>query len=485
MPVCIAGMHRSGTSMIAKILNVCGLYLGPEDELLYPESGYMGATIDDNPKGYWENIPFIEFNNEILKTFDGDYIRVPSLLSGWSNDPKLLPLKHRVAGLILKHQTQVFWGWKDPRNSLTLEFWQDVFPDLKVVICVRNPVEVIDSITGRNFTNRQDIIDWWLQYHKIMVSSLSRSPYMITHYESYFFDPKAEIERVCNFIGLDVSEDQVKEATLVIQSHLHRHIYPDELLEHALLPAAVRQHYAALCQEAGQTFQQIKSNLNYQNNVLKRSLIEAHKRLGIESDYQEQLAKALGDQAEHEKDYQERLNKVLTDHAAELASHDEFYQKELGELKHKHTELETIHAQMQKYYQQEIVRLNTETTRKDEFYQKELGELKHKHTELETVHAQMQKYYQQEIVRLNTETRTKRAKAGRMSAIDNSSVEPTFFTGKLIRGLYRRILPLDLRLRLRDFRSVVAAPFRSIYHFLVPLGIRLRLRNIRVQLIGR
>jgi hypothetical protein len=30
----IIGMHRSGTSMVTSRLNLCGLYLGPSEELL-------------------------------------------------------------------------------------------------------------------------------------------------------------------------------------------------------------------------------------------------------------------------------------------------------------------------------------------------------------------------------------------------------------------------------------------------------------------
>ena len=36
MPLCVTGMHRSGTSMVARLLNVCGLDLGPEADLLPP-----------------------------------------------------------------------------------------------------------------------------------------------------------------------------------------------------------------------------------------------------------------------------------------------------------------------------------------------------------------------------------------------------------------------------------------------------------------
>lgn len=35
-PVCVTGMHRSGTSLVARLLHECGFHLGREDELLAP-----------------------------------------------------------------------------------------------------------------------------------------------------------------------------------------------------------------------------------------------------------------------------------------------------------------------------------------------------------------------------------------------------------------------------------------------------------------
>ena len=46
-PILIAGMHRSGTSMVAELLYRCGLALGAEDQLFLPAN-------EDNPAGYWE-----------------------------------------------------------------------------------------------------------------------------------------------------------------------------------------------------------------------------------------------------------------------------------------------------------------------------------------------------------------------------------------------------------------------------------------------
>ena len=45
-PICIAGAHRSGTSMVMRLLHECGLYLGAESDLMPAQA--------DNPDGFWE-----------------------------------------------------------------------------------------------------------------------------------------------------------------------------------------------------------------------------------------------------------------------------------------------------------------------------------------------------------------------------------------------------------------------------------------------
>ena len=58
LAVCIAGMHRSGTSMVARILSECGVYLGEPTELLPPAP--------DNVAGPFEHKEFLQLNDEVL-----------------------------------------------------------------------------------------------------------------------------------------------------------------------------------------------------------------------------------------------------------------------------------------------------------------------------------------------------------------------------------------------------------------------------------
>jgi len=47
----ITGMHRSGTSFLARALNLYGVNLGNLESLLSHE----WKSLKDNPRGHWEN----------------------------------------------------------------------------------------------------------------------------------------------------------------------------------------------------------------------------------------------------------------------------------------------------------------------------------------------------------------------------------------------------------------------------------------------
>ncbi len=65
MPICITGMHRSGTSLLGKMLCQCGLFLGRNEDLI-PAS-------PDNPDGHWEHRRFVELNDEVLNAWGGGW----------------------------------------------------------------------------------------------------------------------------------------------------------------------------------------------------------------------------------------------------------------------------------------------------------------------------------------------------------------------------------------------------------------------------
>jgi len=58
MPACVTGMHRSGTSMVAHLLHLSGVYLGDPQDLF--------TATSHNQDGHWEHTRFIQLNDDIL-----------------------------------------------------------------------------------------------------------------------------------------------------------------------------------------------------------------------------------------------------------------------------------------------------------------------------------------------------------------------------------------------------------------------------------
>ena len=75
------------------------------------------------------------------------------------------------------------WGWKDPRNSLTLPFWQDLVPGLKTLIMVRNPLEVAYSMRERNGTSYAFGLRLWEIYNRRLIEAAGKHDRLVTHYD--------------------------------------------------------------------------------------------------------------------------------------------------------------------------------------------------------------------------------------------------------------------------------------------------------------
>jgi hypothetical protein len=243
MPVTIAGMHRSGTSMVARLLNLCGLDLGPDDQLLPPAP-------DNNPEGFWEHKAFVAVNDELLQRHHGTWHSPPDLDAGWEADPDLADLAERAAALACGFRDP--WGWKDPRTSLTLPFWQRAWPDLGAVICVRNPVAVAQSLLERDGFTYLTGLRLWLAYNRALLDAAPPGRRVVTHYETYFRDPEAELRRVLGLLGLPTDDEQVRAACATVKPDLRHSRITVAELERLGVPAPMIDCYARLSDEAGE-----------------------------------------------------------------------------------------------------------------------------------------------------------------------------------------------------------------------------------------
>lgn len=247
MPVVIAGMHRSGTSMVTRLLNLCGLYLGDEQNLLSPTK--------DNPEGFWENAQFQNMNDQILASFGGGWDIPPVLQTGWETSPHLTAIADK-AKLVIKEisQQNPVWGWKDPRNSLTLPFWKKLVLNPKIIVCIRNPFEVSHSLLRIGGASSIFSYNLWLTYNQQLLLSTNPDECIITHYDSFFRDPQAELRRLANFLEMEVSDEMISTACQTISKDLRHNYGSITNLRVTNAPAQLLYLYRELCLRAGSTY---------------------------------------------------------------------------------------------------------------------------------------------------------------------------------------------------------------------------------------
>jgi SAM-dependent methyltransferase len=215
--VCSLGMHRSGTSLTTRILNLLGVYLEPEEHLMGPNW--------INPKGFWEHQLLTNINNEIFARLGGSWHELPAFPWHWEDAPELADLRQQAQTLIeTNFGVAKLWGWKDPRTCLTLPFWQRLLPPMRYVIALRNPVDVAHSL--EHACSFEKGINLWLAYVKATLEHTAGQPRLFIFYDDLMADWRCELQRLSRFLGrpeLAEQADIQKAVEEFIDEELHHH----------------------------------------------------------------------------------------------------------------------------------------------------------------------------------------------------------------------------------------------------------------------
>lgn len=134
----ILGMHRSGTSLVAHWLQLCGLHLG--DNLVGPSIG--------NEEGHFEDIDFLDLNMQILRRHS-----MPDTGFGETlvNSLSFYEQEKMKALISLKNNLHEQWGWKEPRTVVLLKFYRQLLPAAKYIIVFRDFNSVVNSLVQREY----------------------------------------------------------------------------------------------------------------------------------------------------------------------------------------------------------------------------------------------------------------------------------------------------------------------------------------------
>jgi len=158
----VLGMHRSGTSCLAGMLQSAGFFTDIVEE-----------WSPDNNKGSRENSAVVHLNDTLLKKSGGSWHQTAISLV-----PSKKQIQKRDEILKVLTSAQRPWMFKDPRTLLTLPFWLGAIPDVRMVGIFRHPMAVANSLSARNSMPIAEGIRLWMTYNQelLKVVELRKAP---------------------------------------------------------------------------------------------------------------------------------------------------------------------------------------------------------------------------------------------------------------------------------------------------------------------
>jgi GT2 family glycosyltransferase len=196
--VLVLGMHRSGTSALARVLNVLGVELG--DKLLRPSG--------DNEAGFWEHRDLVVLHDRLLAAVGSTWddprpVREGALLSDATKpvrDDMLAVLRRDFAGRPL-------WGVKDPRLCRLLPLWLSLLDELgaepRFVLTARDPHEVAASLAKRDGMSLEQARLLWLEHCLAAERDTRGRRRSFVTYDGLLSDWRPEMVRVGRDLGFD------------------------------------------------------------------------------------------------------------------------------------------------------------------------------------------------------------------------------------------------------------------------------------------
>ena len=224
------------------MLAALGIDIGPPATLIPADSV-------DNREGYQEQESIVRFNDELLRALGGHASEPPALAPGWERGAEIQSFAARARELLSGLYGPPLWAFKDPRASLLLPFWRIVEPDLRVLVCIRNPLEVAQSMLRRQ--DPYELEHWLEMWHRHTVQALSDSvdcPREVVLYEDLIEDPEGSAMRIGRFaLGADPAASALASAAALPDCNARRSVIDDRtLIADPRVPRAIAREYIEL-----------------------------------------------------------------------------------------------------------------------------------------------------------------------------------------------------------------------------------------------
>lgn len=201
----VLGMHKSGTTLISKLLNDSSISMGNFD---YHK---------DYDKGnHYERIETQSINKTLLNCHNKSSLSANRAirLNDISHE-HILRGKNLARSISCKHQS---WGFKDPRTCLTYDFWKAVLPEHRIIVVYRHPAEVVNHYARWSKIRAIPIINYksiksltcWYQYNKEIINIIDNvkpENVIIFNYKD-LMENKFELIRLEKFIHQKIKDSR-------------------------------------------------------------------------------------------------------------------------------------------------------------------------------------------------------------------------------------------------------------------------------------
>lgn len=233
----VTGMHRSGTSLLARIFFEAKADMG--DPATFQEGDRW------NPDGYFEQKEVIGLNMRLIHGpfWKFSYLRLPSAETIVRRGGKKAEV---IRSLSEKYSSSVV---KDTRFCLTLPAWRAYGARIDgVLVCLRDPLAVAGSLRKRNRISIRRGLSLWLVHMQRLMAATSGMRVHLVLYRS-LLDPNlghSETARALEFAGLSLSEERISDIRSACvkpemdhnpaeasSSGAERHIWEDLLRRHS------------------------------------------------------------------------------------------------------------------------------------------------------------------------------------------------------------------------------------------------------------
>jgi glycosyltransferase involved in cell wall biosynthesis len=205
-------MHRSGTSLTASLLSALGVDMGRR--LLPPDNG--------NPRGYFEDIDFLKFQRRVLSESclkdDGGH---PDW--GWTESEQLNRgtfkdfIPYAKSMLASRVEGQRLWGWKDPRTTLLLDFWDRLLDGAYYIFVYRFPWDVADSMQRLGeplfLRNPDYAYRIWSFYNRHLLDFFIKNSQrcLLLSTNALQLDPKRLVELIRKKLKLEIRDTDLRD----------------------------------------------------------------------------------------------------------------------------------------------------------------------------------------------------------------------------------------------------------------------------------